>query len=157
MKKINHWLYHDKYFAFFHWMAGAIIMGIISFLIIDTGIISLGKITLLVNPEVISLSATIAGFELAGVALLISLNGNKKFQSIKDIGSDKTVYKLFFHSIILFTVSLIFMLADTTMLIDIPQEHVAIKEVIEYLSVILFSQGFVFFLSSMRMLILIFK
>lgn len=157
MKAINKLLYHDKYFACFHWAVGIIIMAIVYLVIKQSEIVPISKIALLVNSDVISLSATIAGFELAGVALLISLNGNQKFQSIKEIGSDKTIYKLFFHSIILLTLSLLIMIIDINLLEQVSEAYVRTKKYIEYFSVALFVQGIVFFLSSVRMLLLIFK
>lgn len=157
MKKINRLLYHDKYFALFHWLAGMILMALIYCIIQMSAIVPITKVSSLVNTDVISLAATISGFELAGVALLISLNGNRKFQSIKEIGSDKTIYKLFFHSIILLTLSLLIMILDINLLDTVTANYAKIKKYIEYLSVLLFGQGIVFFLSSIRMLLLIFK
>lgn len=157
VKKINHLLYHDKYFALFHWVFGSILLGLICCAIHFSGIAPLSKLTSLVNNDVVSLSATISGFELAGVALLISLNGNQKFKAIKDIGSEKTIYKLFFHSIILLTLSLLVMVIDINLLKAIPKGFATAKLLIEYFSVLLFGQGIVFFISSVRMLLLIFK
>ena len=157
VKKINQLLYHDKYFALLHWIVGVVIMGLICCAIHISGIALISELTSLVNSEVISLAATISGFELAGVALLISLNGNEKFQSIKKIGSDKTIYKLFFHSIMLLTVSLLIMVFDINLLKTVPCGYAKAKEYIEYFAVLFFGQGVVFFLSSVRMLLLIFK
>lgn len=157
MEKINKLLYDDRFFAIIHWIVGILIMGIVCILLKKSEIIPIGNFSLLVNTDIISLSATIAGFELAGVALLISLNGNNKFQDIKSIGSDKTIYKLFFHSIILLTLSILLMISDIYLFQTVGQEFLMYKSVMGYCSVLLFGQGLVFFLSSIRMLILIFK
>lgn len=157
MKRVNHLLYHDQYFALSHWIAGSIILGAICCGIHFSGIAPLSKLIALVNNDVVSLSATISGFELAGVALLISLNGNQKFKAIKEIGSDKTIYKLFFHSIILLTLSLLVMVIDINLLKAVPKDYAQAKLLIEYFAVLLFGQGIIFFVSSIRMLLLIFK
>ncbi len=157
MKKITKLFYHEKYFALFHWSAGFVFRVLICTIIYVSKIIPLEKLTSLISMDVISLSATIAGFELAGVTLLISLNEDRKFQSIKDISSDKTIYKLFFHSIILLTVSLVTMLIDISLLNNIAQGYLKVKGVIEYVAIVLFVQGLMFLLSALRMLVLIFK
>jgi len=157
MKTINRLLYGDKHFAVFHWLMGLIFMGIVCFSIYLSDIVPIAKMSELVNTDIISLSATIAGFELTSVALLISLSGNQKLQSIQAIGSDKTVYKLFFYSIILLVLSLLIMVVDINVLNTAASNYEVIRNCFRYLSVILFGQGIVFFLSSIRMIAMIFK
>jgi hypothetical protein len=157
MDIMNDLLYHDKYFAFFHWIVGIMMIGVICGSVHLSGIASIANFNSLVRHEVISLSATICGSELAAVALLISLNSNKKFELIKEIGSENTIYGLFIHSIIALTLSLLLMLFNIELLQSVPCGYAKAKEYLEYLSVLLFGQGMIFFLSSVRTLMHLFK
>ncbi|MCL2772153.1 MAG: hypothetical protein FWD71_02285 [Oscillospiraceae bacterium] len=157
MKKFNTILYRDNIAVAMHFLLGIFLSGIFIIIIYFTKIIPLDQFKEFINTEIISLSATIAGFELAGVTLLISLSGNKKLQYIRDIGSDKTIYKLFYYSILFFILSILLMIIDINLFKTIANNYIIIKDIIEYISVFLIGQGFLYFLSSIRILMLIFK
>ena len=57
-------------------------------------------ISLLINNDTVSISAEMAGFVFAGMSIFISLDGNKKMQTIKKLEVDIIIYYILILSIL---------------------------------------------------------
>jgi hypothetical protein len=154
---MNNLLFSNKTAVLSHWILGFISSGILFLIIWKSKIIPLVQLLELINSDVVSFSITLAGFELASVTLLISLNDNKKLADMNKVGEDKTLYRLFFHSIIFLTITAVAILVCITVFKTMVPEFAWVKTVFEYLALFTLWQGMVFFLSAMRMFILIFR
>lgn len=114
----------------------------------------------LINYDIVSLSGTIAGFEFAGVSILISLSGNQKLQILKDINSDKIIYQIMIYSLFFLIISIVFMVIDINIfdLTEMTNEYYnELKYIIEVISIITLELGYMLFVSSIQLLAWILK
>lgn len=157
MDKIYRKLY-GKYWLLFH-VLFMIIINFIAYFIMNKINIPLSNMIKLINFDVISLSATIAGFEFAGVSILISLEGNKKLRAIKDIGADTIIYKTFVYSIAALLISIVFMVLDLNVFTinTVSNVYRCSKVFIEFISLLSLEFGFICFFSSVKLISWILK
>lgn len=149
--KINKWVYGDHSFLV-HFLICCVLCGVFVAIISLFKLFPLEKFSELVNSEVISLSATVAGFEFAGVSILISLDGNKKMQVLKKIDGDTIVYKIFIYSIVAFLISIIIMISDINLLKHVKVDYSLLRYILQSISIYFFALGFLFLLSSMKLM-----
>ena len=83
----NHW-------AVFHVLISIVVCAIIVVLMKKCSI-QFDKLFSIINDTTISLSAAIAGFVFAGMSIFISMDGNKKMNTVKAIGKDNIIYNIF--------------------------------------------------------------
>lgn len=152
VKKIGRWVYGDNSYYFAHILIGCILM---------TGILAIAHLILkqsvdivlqLISEETMGLSASLLGFQLAGVSILISLDGNKKISLLKKIDSDTMIYKVFLSSITMFLASILLMILSLNFFPESKVTPSGFKTVIDYFSVATFMFGMVFLFSSIRLL-----
>lgn len=154
-KRINHWIYDDHLYYIAHILIGIIIMTCI-WLLLQFGFNQPINIVLnLISDNTISLSASLLGFQLAGVSILISLDGNTKLGLLREIESDSMIYKIFISSITMFLFSIVLMLISLNFFSDksiISGAPLCGKSLINYCSVVTFFFGIIFLFSSIRLL-----
>lgn len=153
--RIGRWIYGDHSYYIAHIVVGAIIMGCIWGLIHFIFKQPLNVVLRLISNETVGLSASLLGFQLAGVSILISLEGNKKLALLKEIESDTMIMKIFISSISMFLLSIILMIMSLNFFedsIEIVNFIWYCKTMIDYCSVIFFVLGIVFLFSSIRLL-----
>lgn len=153
--RIGRWIYGDHSYYIAHIVIGAIIMGCIWGLIHFVFKQPLNVVLRLISNETVELSASLLGFQLAGVSILISLEGNKKLALLKEIESDTMIMKIFISSISMFLLSIILMIMSLNFFedsIEIVNFIWYCKTMIDYCSVIFFVLGIVFLFSSIRLL-----
>lgn len=110
LKKFNRLIYGDHSYYIAHILLGVMIMVCI-WLLFQFGFNQPIDIFLhLVSNDTVGLSASLLGFQLAGVSILISLDGNKKLCLLREIESDTMIYKIFISSITMFLLSILLML-----------------------------------------------
>lgn len=147
----EHWLLFHVLFM--------VIINFIVYFIMNKIDIPLSNMIKLINFDIISLSATIAGFEFAGVSILISLEGNKKLKAIKDIGADTILYKTFIYSIVALLISIVFMVLELNVFTTntISNVYRWSKVFVEFISLLSLEFGFICFFSSMKLISWILK
>lgn len=155
-KKLNRLIYGDHSYYIAHILIGIIIMVCIQCLF-QFGFNQSTDIVLhLISNDTVGLSASLLGFQLAGVSILISLDGNEKLRLLREIESDTMIYKIFISSIMMFLLSIVLMLISMNLF---PAEPNIIGEgllcgklFVNYCSVVTFFFGMVFLFSSIRLL-----
>ncbi len=154
-KRVNRLIYGDHTYYVAHIFIGIIIMVCI-WALLHFGFNQPIDIVLhLISNDTVGLSASLLGFQLAGVSILISLDGNKKLCLLREIESDTMIYKIFISSITMFLLSVVLMLisinffCDTS---DITGKILYGKLIIDYCSIITFFFGMIFLFSSIRLL-----
>lgn len=151
-KKFGRWVYGDKSYYFAHILIGCILLVgiwiIVHFILKQSASIAL----LLISEDTMGLSASLLGFQLAGVSILISLGGNKKMSLLEEINSDTMIYKVFLSSITMFLASIILMLLSLNFLPKSEITPSCFKMVIDYCAVVTFIYGIIFMFSSIRLL-----
>ena len=153
--KIGRWLYGDRLYYIAHIAIGIMIMGCMWGLIHFVFKQPLNVALRLISNETVGLSASLLGFQLAGVSILISLEGNKKLALLKEIESDTMIMKVFISSISMFLFSIILMLMSLNLFentIEVINVLWYCKKIIDYGSVVLFIFGMIFLFSSIRLL-----
>ena len=154
-KKINRWIYGDRSYYIAHIFVGIVVMACI-WLLIRYGINqSTDAVLNLVSNDTVGLSASLLGFQLAGVSILISLDGNKKLRLLREIESDTMIYKMFISSITMFMISIVLMLISMSLYPaepNITEKLLRGKLLVGYASVVAFFYGLVFLFSSTRLL-----
>lgn len=153
--RIGRWIYGDHSYYIAHIVVGAIVMGCIWGLIHFIFKQPLNVVLRLISNETVGLSASLLGFQLAGVSILISLEGNKKLALLKEIESDTMIMKIFISSISMFLLSIILMIMSLNFFedsIEIVNFIWYCKTMVDYCSVIFFVLGIVFLFSSIRLL-----
>lgn len=123
--------------------------------------IDYNKTLSIICSDTISLSAAVAGFVFAGMSIFISMEGSKKMTTIKSVGKDNIIYSILISSIVFFVLSLLLMglvltVFDITVE-EISTKQIVIKSIIEWSSILSLLLGFVFFLSSVKLVYWIFK
>lgn len=157
-KKINRWLYGDHSYYITHVLIGIVSMACVWWLLIHVGFNQpICIVSNLISNDTINLAASLLGFQLAGVSVLISLDGNKKLCLLRKIESDTMIYKIFISSITMFMLSIILMLISRSLFVgadksNIPRILFHIKSIIDYGSVATFFLGMIFLFSSIRLL-----
>ena len=151
VNKINNWIYGNHFF-FAHFLICSVLCGMFVGVVSVFNLFPLEKFSELVNSDIISLSATVAGFEFAGVSILISLDGNKKMQVLKKIDEDSIIYKIFIYSIVAFLISIIIMVSDINLLKYVNVDYSLLRHIFQSISIYFFALGFLFFLSSMKLM-----
>lgn len=154
-KRVNRLIYGDHAYYVAHIFIGIIIMVCI-WALLHFGFNQPIDIVLhLISNDTVGLSGSLLGFQLAGVSILISLDGNKKLCLLREIESDTMIYKIFISSITMFLLSIVLMLisinffCDTS---DITRKILYGKLIIDYCSIITFFFGMIFLFSSIRLL-----
>lgn len=154
-KKINRLIYGDHSYYIIHILIGIILL-ICIWLLLRFGLNQPTDIILyLVSDDTVGLSASLLGFQLAGVSILISLEGNKKLRLLREIESDTMIYKIFISSITMFLISIVLMLMSMNLFPAEPNiagKLLCGKLFVGYCSVITFFFGLVFLFSSIRLL-----
>lgn len=154
-KKINRLIYGDHSYYMVHILVGIIIMACI-WLLLRFGFNQPTDIVLhLISNDTVGLSASLLGFQLAGVSILISLDGNKKLRLLREIESDTMIYKIFISSITMFLISIVLMLISMNLFPTEPNiagKLLCGKLFVDYCSIVTFSFGMVFLFSSIRLL-----
>lgn len=82
-KKIGRWIYGDRSYYVAHILIGAIVMSAICALLHFLLKQPLNVVLRLISIDVVELSAALLGFQLAGVSILISIDGNRKLVLLK--------------------------------------------------------------------------
>lgn len=155
LKRINRWLYGNRSYYVAHILAGIIIMACIWALLQFAFNYPIDNVLHLISDDTIGLSASLLGFQLAGVSILISSDGNKKLSLLREIESDTMIYKIFISSITMFLLSIILMLISLNFFLDesdMVEKLSCSKLIIDYCSIATFFLGMVFLLSSIRLL-----
>lgn len=155
LKKINRWIYGDHSYYAAHIFIGIFIMACIGALIQFAFKHPIDIVLRLVSNDTVGLSASLLGFQLAGVSILISLEGNKKLSLLREIESDTIIYKIFISSISMFLLSIILMLISLNFSPDelnAAGKPLCGKLIIDYCSVVSFFFGMFFLFSSIRLL-----
>lgn len=154
-KRVNRLIYGDHSYYIAHIIVGIIIIAFI-WLLFRFGFNQPIDIVLhLISNDTVGLSASLLGFQLAGVSILISLDGNKKLRLLREIESDTMIYKIFISSITMFLISIVLMLISMNLFPvepDIPGKLLCGKLFVGYCSVVTFFFGMVFLFSSIRLL-----
>ena len=156
-KKINRLIYGDHSYYIAHILIGIIIMVCI-WLLLRFGFNQPTDIVLhLISNDTVGLSASLLGFQLAGVSILISLDGNKKLRLLREIESDTMIYKIFISSMTMFLLSIMLMLMSLNLFAFTDESNVTemllhSKSIIDYCSIVTFFFGMVFLFSSIRLL-----
>lgn len=151
-KIIGRWIYGDRSYYLAHILMGVIVVSAICALLHFLLKQPLNIVLRLISIDVVELSATLLGFQLAGVSILISLDGNRKLTLLEEIDSDTMLYKVFISSITMFLFSIILMLASLNLFSELGIEFEKYKLIIDYSSVATFVFGIVFLLSSIQLL-----
>ena len=154
-KKINRFLYGDHSYYIAHVLMGIIIMACIWLLIRFVFSQPTDIVLHLISNDMVGLSASLLGFQLAGVSILISLDGNKKLNLLREIKSDTMIYKIFISSIMMFLISIVLMLIFMNLFPTEPNIAGKLlygKLLVGYCSVVTFFFGMVFLFSSIRLL-----
>ena len=148
------WLYGDKTYYLAHISIGLIVMVGIAMLIHFALKQPLEIVLRLISDDAIGLSTSLLGFQLAGVAILISLDGNEKLSLLKQIDSETMIYKVFISSITMFLLSILLMLIYLNFFTGAEEnlQLIQIQTIIGYCSIVAFSFGFFFLFSSIRLL-----
>lgn len=152
VKKIGRFVYGDNSYYLAHILIGCILMSGIWAMVHLILKQSADIVLQLISADTVGLSASLLGFQLAGVSILISLDGNKKISLLKKINSDTMIYKVFLSSITMFLVSILLMILSLNFF---PESEVApscFEMAIDYCSVATFIFGMVFLFSSIRLL-----
>lgn len=155
LKRIYRWIYGDYSFYVAHIFIGIIIMASIGALLRFAFKQPINVVLRLISEDTIGLSASLLGFQLAGVSILISLDGNKKLSLLREIESDTMIYRIFISSITMFLLSIILMLISLNFFPDglvVAGKPLYGKLIINYCSVVSFLFGMVFLFSSIRLL-----
>lgn len=155
INKLEHWAYGDHSYYITHILIGTFVMICVLSLLHFYFKQSIDIILCLVSNDTIELSASLLGFQLAGVSILISLNGNKKLKLLRQIESDTMIYKIFISSITMFLLSILLMLASLNFFpkgLVLEKKILYGKMIVSYGSIVTFSFGMVFLLSSIRLL-----
>lgn len=148
-----------------HWFFAHAIISIFSIFIIGLFIklcdLEFNRLLFLINDNTVSISATIAGFVFTGVSIFISMEGSKKMNVIKSIDKDNVIYHILICSIVFFTLSLLLMIIRINLL-DISSEVITkiqniVKSIIEWSSLYALLLGFIYFISSLKLISWIFK
>lgn len=150
--KFNRLIYNEKFCIVIHSAICIAICVLIFAIVWFSKIVSVHKLLDFVNSDIVNLSATIAGFEFAGVSIFISLEGNKKMQILKKLDGDKIIYKIYIYSIVSFLISIILMVLDINLLTSIECTYLWVRILIQTISIYMFLLGLTFFLSSMRLI-----
>ncbi len=155
LKKIKRLIYGDNSYYIAHILIGIIFMACI-WLLLRFGFNQTTDIVLhLISNDAVELSASLLGFQLAGVSILISLGGNKKLHLMQEIESDTMIYKIFISSITMFLISIVLMLISMNLFPAEPNmagKLLCGKLFVGYCSVVTFFFGLVFLFSSIRLL-----
>ena len=154
-KKINRLIYGDHSYYIAHIFIGIIIMACIWLLFWLAFNQPTDIVLHLISNDTVGLSASLLGFQLAGVSILISLDGNKKLRLLRAIESDTMIYKIFISSIIMFLISIVLMLISMNLFPAEPNitgKMLCGKRFVGYCSIVTFSFGMVFLFSSIRLL-----
>lgn len=154
IKKFGRWLYGDKSYYFAHIVIGVLFMAFIGSFIYFGLNRPLDVVLEIISDNTIALSASLLGFQLAGVSILLSLGSNSKLETLRDISSDSMVYKIFLSSVSMFLISIILMIAELNLFKNLPPSprSLQVKSIIGYASVASFAFGMVFLFSSIRLL-----
>ncbi|MEE0873597.1 MAG: hypothetical protein UIH27_09065 [Ruminococcus sp.] len=149
----NHWLIMHTLLTV---VLCIIIVGIFFILRID-----INELKRLINNDTVSISAELAGFVFAGMSIFISLEGNKKIQTIKSIGKENIIYNILILSIVLLVVSVVGMLIDINIFSRnngaISIRQTIVKNVIQWFSLYCMLSGLLYFVSSLQIIFWIFK
>lgn len=154
-KKVNRLIYGDRSYYIAHILISIIIMTCTCLLLHFRFNQPIDIVLHLISNDTIGLSASLLGFQLAGVSILISLDGNKKLCLLREIKSDTMIYKIFISSITMFLFSIVLMLISINFVpveSNITREVLCVKLIVDYCSVVTFCFGMVFLLSSIRLL-----
>lgn len=149
-KKVNRLIYGDHSYYIAHIFIGIIIIACICLLLHFGFNQPIDIVLRLISNDTVGLSASLLGFQLAGVSVLISLDGNKKLRLLREIESDTMIYKIFISSITMFLISIVLMLISMNFFPAEP--NITGKLFIGYCSVVTFFLGMVFLFSSLRLL-----
>ncbi len=153
--RIGRWIYGENSYYIAHILIGAILMGCLWGLIYFVLKQPLNIALRLISNETVELSASLLGFQLAGVSILISLEGNKKLALLKKIESDTMIYKIFISSITMFLISVVLMLISMNLFpveTGMTENLLLGKRFLDYCSIVTFFYGMVFLFSSIRLL-----
>ena len=154
MKKFGRWLYGDRSYYLAHIVIGTFFMVCIGLFIHFSLEKPLDIVLGIISDDTIALSASLLGFQLAGVSILLSLGSNSKLKTLRDISSDSMVYKIFMSSVSMFLISIILMMATLHLFKNLPlsPRSLQIKSIVGYASVVSFAFGMVFLFSSIQLL-----
>ncbi len=157
--KIERKIYGKQWFIA-HTIISMLVIGLISLFMMLCDL-DFNKLLFLINDNTVSISAAIAGFVFAGVSIFISMEGSKKMDTIKSIGKDAVIYHILICSIVFFTLSLLLMIVSIN-LFDISPEVITktqsvVKSIIEWFSLYGLLLGFIYFLSSLKLISWIFN
>lgn len=153
MRKIGKLIYGDKSYYWAHAFIGIVVIAVVC--AFEHFILSqpLNVFLNLISGETIGLSASLLGFQLTGVSVLISFEGNKKLSLLRKIESDTMIFKIFISSTNMFLLSIITMLISLNLFSEQSLGCCSnIKGFVDYISVVFFVYGFVFLFSSIRLL-----
>lgn len=151
--------YGNKWFLW-HFVL-SLTIAVAYFVVLKICDIDYNKTLSIICSDTISLSAAVAGFVFAGMSIFISMEGSKKMTTIKSVEKDNIIYSILISSIVFFVISLLLMgLALTVFNVSIEEisdKQIVVKSIIEWTSILSLLLGFVFFLSSVKLVYWIFK
>lgn len=163
MKSINEKIirsFYGKKWFLFHFVL-SLLVAVVYFVALKLCDIDYNKTLSIICSDTISLSAAVSGFVFAGMSIFISMEGSKKMTTIKSVGKDNIIYSILISSIVFFVISLLLMgLVLTVFNISIEEistKQIVIKSIVEWTSILSLLLGFIFFLSSVKLVHWIFK
>jgi len=145
-------LYHNNYSIVTHVALCVIICLLFAILVFKFDVFPIYVFTRLIDMQIVMLSSTIAGFELAAVSLLLSMPGNKKWKALIRVRGDLMMFRILLRSSYYLVVSSVLMVFDIYILANI-MKYKTFQTAIQVISIFLLILGLSLFLSGLRALI----
>ena len=159
IEKIQKAIYGNHWFLFHNLLC--IVLCIV--LVVSMAILrmDINTLKLLINNDTVSISAELAGFVFAGISIFISLDGNKKMQTIKKLEIDNIIYYILILSILFLVISVVLMLVDINLFVP-ANETFSIRQtiaenIIQWFALYCMLSGLLYFISSLQIFFWIFK
>lgn len=159
IEKIQKAVYGKHWFLFHNLLC--IVLCIV--LVVSMAILrmDINTLKLLINNDTVSISAELAGFVFAGISIFISLDGNKKMQTIKKLEIDNIIYYILILSILFLVISVVLMLVDINLFVPANESfsirQTIAKNIIQWFALYCMLSGLLYFISSLQIFFWIFK
>lgn len=159
IEKIQKAVYGKHWFLFHNLLC--IVLCIV--LVVSMAILrmDINTLKLLINNDTVSISAELAGFVFAGISIFISLDGNKKMQTIKKLEIDNIIYYILILSILFLVISVVLMLVDINLFVPANEtfsiRQTIAKNIIQWFALYCMLSGLLYFISSLQIFFWIFK
>lgn len=159
IEKIQKAIYGKHWFLFHNLLC--IVLCIVLVVSIAILRMDINTLKLLINNDTVSISAELAGFVFAGISIFISLDGNKKMQTIKKLEIDNIIYYILILSILFLVISVVLMLVDINLFVPANEtfsiRQTIAKNIIQWFALYCMLSGLLYFISSLQIFFWIFK